>query len=64
MANKNFHVQLRCPIVVSKTIIAESMEDALAKAKAIAKEQLSAKPQRGWTLEYSEDYEVVAVLSD
>ena len=63
---KTYTIQISQKITVSKTIKAETVEDALEKAREIENsahgEKPLVKPVRGWGEEWKDETEVVGVF--
>jgi len=64
MASKkeNYLVQIETSVVVSKTIKADSIEEALKKAQLIPEEVEVVRGARGFTIEWSNGSKVVGVI--
>jgi hypothetical protein len=59
---KRFTVQIEGRMVVSRTILADDMEEAVLITARLANEQPQVRPAKGWSQEYEVESEVMGVF--
>jgi len=60
---QSFTIQVEESLVVSRTVKAETIQEAVLEAKRISEDEVVTKPKTGWSEEWSNGSKVVGVLA-